>query len=150
MENNSVNIKIVAEEGAIIPEYKSVGAAGCDVCAFLSEPFVLEPGEYAAIPTGLSMEIPVGFEVQVRPRSGLAAKNGITVLNSPGTIDSDYRGEVKIILINHGNSPFAINNGDRIAQLVVASVSSAIFVEVDSLSETDRGQGGFGSTGVSA
>lgn len=150
MENNSVNIKIVAEEGAIIPEYKSVGAAGCDVCAFLSEPLVLEPGEYAAIPTGLSMEIPVGFEVQVRPRSGLAAKNGITVLNSPGTIDSDYRGEVKIILINHGNSPFAINNGDRIAQLVVASVSSAIFVEVDSLSETDRGQGGFGSTGVSA
>lgn len=150
LENNSVNIKIVAEEGAIIPEYKSVGAAGCDVCAFLSEPFVLEPGEYAAIPTGLSMEIPVGFEVQVRPRSGLAAKNGITVLNSPGTIDSDYRGEVKIILINHGNSPFAINNGDRIAQLVVASVSSAIFVEVDSLSETDRGQGGFGSTGVSA
>lgn len=150
LENNSVNIKIVAEEGAIIPEYKSVGAAGCDVCAFLSEPFVLEPGEYAAIPTGLSMEIPVGFEVQVRPRSGLAAKNGITVLNSPGTIDSDYRGEVKIILINHGNSPFAINNGDRIAQLVIASVSSAIFVEVDSLSETDRGQGGFGSTGVSA
>lgn len=140
----------MAEEGAVIPQYKTIGAAGCDVCAFLSEPFILEPGDYAPIPTGLSMEIPLGYEVQVRPRSGLAAKNGITVLNSPGTIDSDYRGEVKIILINHGNSAFVINNGDRIAQLVVAPVSAAVFVKVDSLSDTERGQGGFGSTGVTA
>ena len=144
-----VEVKIVAEDGAIVPSYQTKGAAGCDVCAYLTEPFVLEPGEFSAIPTGLYLEIPEGFEIQVRPRSGLSFKNGITILNAPGTIDSDYRGEVKIILINHGNSPFIINDGDRIAQLVLTPVFRADFVVVDKLSETARGEGSFGSTGIS-
>ena len=120
---NKVNIKFVAQEGAIIPEYKTSGAAGADVCAFLSEPVVIKSGEFAMIPTGLYFAIPEGYEIQVRPRSGLAAKNGVTVLNTPGTIDSDYRGEVKVILINHGKDAFTVNNGDRIAQLIVAPVT---------------------------
>ena len=135
-------------QGAILPSYQTAGAAGADVCACLSQPIVLEPGARAMVPTGLSFEIPCGYEIQVRPRSGLAAKNGVTVLNSPGTIDSDYRGEVKVILINLGSEPFAIAHGDRIAQLIVAPVEQAQFHVVESLSSTQRGQGGFGSTGV--
>lgn len=147
---NKVNIKFVAQEGAIIPEYKTSGAAGADVCAFLSEPVEIKSGEFAMIPTGLSFAIPEGYEIQVRPRSGLAAKNGVTVLNTPGTIDSDYRGEVKVILINHGKDAFTVNNGDRIAQLIVAPVTQGIFEKTDELDSTERGEGGFGSTGVNA
>ena len=141
-------IRIKAEKGAVIPHYATEGAAGADISAYLSAPVTLRPGEYKAIPTGLFMEIPEGYEVQVRPRSGLALKHGITVLNAPGTIDSDYRGEVKVILINHSSEAFTIQNGDRIAQIVVARVHRFPFVEVDDLSATERGEGGFGSTGV--
>ena len=147
---NKVNIKFVAQEGAIIPEYKTSGAAGADVCAFLSESVVIKSGEFVMIPTGLSFAIPEGYEIQVRPRSGLAAKNGVTVLNTPGTIDSDYRGEVKVILINHGKDAFTVNNGDRIAQLIVAPVTQGVFEKTDELDSTERGEGGFGSTGVNA
>ena len=141
-------IRIKAEKGAVIPHYATEGAAGADISAYLSAPVTLRPGEYKAIPTGLFMEIPEGYEVQVRPRSGLALKHGITVLNAPGTIDSDYRGEVKVILINHSSEAFTIQNGDRIAQIVVARVHRLPFVEVDDLSATESGEGGFGSTGV--
>lgn len=144
-----INIKYNSKEGAIVPEYKTAGAAGADLCAYL--PFqnvTLSPGKSALIPTGLFFEIPDGYEVQVRPRSGLAAKNGVTVLNTPGTIDSDYRGEVKVILINLGEEEFTISNGDRIAQMVVAPVTTADFTFAENLSETDRGSGGMGSTGV--
>ena len=141
-------IRIKAEKGAVIPHYATEGAAGADISAYLSAPVTLRPGESKAIPTGLFMEIPEGYEVQVRPRSGLALKHGITVLNAPGTIDSDYRGEVKVILINHSSEAFTIHNGDRIAQIVVARVHRLPFVEVDDLSATERGEGGFGSTGV--
>ena len=141
-------IRIKAEKGAVIPHYATEGAAGADISAYLSAPVTLRPGEYKAIPTGLFMEIPEGYEVQVRPRSGLALRNGVTVLNAPGTIDCDYRGEVKVILINHSDAPFTIEDGDRIAQLVVSSVTRARFIDADSLSQTERGEGGFGSTGV--
>ena len=144
-----INIKYNSKEGAIVPEYKTAGAAGADLCAYLpSQNVTLSPGKSALITTGLFFEIPDGYEVQVRPRSGLAAKNGITVLNTPGTIDSDYRGEVKVILINLGEEEFTINNGDRIAQMVVAPVTTADFTFAENLSETDRGSGGMGSTGV--
>ncbi len=143
-----VNIKCVASKGAVIPEYKTSGAAGADLCALLDAPLTIPAGSYAMVPTGLFFEIPEGYEVQVRPRSGLAAKNGVTVLNTPGTIDSDYRGEIKIILINLGTSDFTVNSGDRIAQMVVAPVTQATFSLTDSLSETERGTGGFGSTGL--
>lgn len=145
---NNLSIKCNAKNGASIPEYKTFGAAGADVCAFLDSPITLDAHASAVIPTGLFFEIPEGFEIQVRPRSGLAAKNGVTVLNAPGTIDSDYRGELCVILINHSNTPFTINNGDRIAQIVVASVVQANFIASENLSETSRGTGGFGSTGV--
>ena len=144
---NKVNIKCVASQGAVIPQYKTDGAAGADICALLSESVVIKKGERAMIPTGLFFEIPEGYEVQVRPRSGLAAKNGVTVLNTPGTIDSDYRGEVKVILINLGSEDFTVSNGDRIAQIVVAPVTIACFEGVNALDETERGTGGFGSTG---
>ena len=144
-----INIKYNSKEGAIVPEYKTAGAAGADLCAYLpSQNVTLSPGKSALIPTGLFFEIPDGYEVQVRPRSGLAAKNGVTVLNTPGTIDSDYRGEVKVILINLGEEEFTISNGDRIAQMVVAPVTTADFTFAENLSETDRGSGGMGSTGV--
>jgi len=143
-----IPIPCTVAEGAVLPEYKTVGAAGCDVCAFLAEPVTMRPGERAMIPTGLAFAIPRGYEVQVRPRSGLAAKNGVTVLNTPGTIDSDYRGEIKVILINLGKDDFTVNNGDRIAQLVVAPVTVGVFQPIASLDETERGAGGFGSTGV--
>ncbi|MGI5071194.1 dUTP diphosphatase [Treponema pectinovorum] len=142
-------IKIVAEDGVKLPSYQTSGSAGCDICAYLPEgkSIVLKPMERFLVPTGIKMSIPEGFEVQVRPRSGLAAKNGVTCLNTPGTIDSDYRGEVKIILINLGSEDFEINSGDRIAQLVVAPVTQANFLRVDELDKTARGEGGFGHTG---
>lgn len=133
-------------EGLPLPAYATPGAAGMDVVA--AEDLDLAPGARHAVATGLSMAIPAGYEVQVRPRSGLAIKHGITVPNTPGTIDSDYRGELKIILINHGADPFPIRRGDRMAQLVVAPVQIASFAEVDELDDTARGSGGFGSTGV--
>ena len=126
----------------------SEGAAGMDVCAALEAEVVIQPGERAMIPCGFAMAVPQGYEVQVRPRSGLAWKKGITVLNTPGTIDADYRGEVKVVLINHGTEPFEIQKGERIAQLVVAEVPRVSVQVVDSLEDTDRGAGGFGSTGV--
>ncbi len=147
-KNEKCVIKFTCASGAKVPSYQSKGAAGADVCAFLSEDVVIESGEYKMIPTGLFLEIPEGFEVQVRPRSGLSAKNGVTVLNTPGTIDSDYRGEVKVILINHSKQPFTVKNGDRIAQLVIASVVQASFESAARLSSTERGEGGFGSTGI--
>lgn len=145
---NTVSIPCTVADGAQIPVYKTAGAAGCDVCAFLQAPVTLKPLERALIPTGLSFAIPAGYEMQVRPRSGLAAKNGVTVLNTPGTIDSDYRGEVKVILINLSNEAFTVQNGDRIAQLIVAPVTTGAFTAVAELSSTERGAGGFGSTGV--
>lgn len=147
---NTCEIKCVAKDGVAVPSYETSGAAGADVRAFLNEPVVIPVGKRAIIPTGLFFAIPEGFEIQVRPRSGLAAKNGVTVLNTPGTIDSDYRGEVKVILINLGDADFTVNNGDRIAQLIVAPVNQGIFVKTDKLDETERGAGGFGSTGVKA
>ena len=141
-------IKCVASFGAALPEYKSQGAAGADIRAFLKESVTIQRGKAALIPTGLFFEIPEGFEAQVRPRSGLAAKHGITVLNSPGTIDNDYRGEIKVLLVNFGDADFTVKNGDRIAQIVISSVAKADFVLCESLSETKRGESGFGSTGV--
>lgn len=149
MDMNIVNVKVIASKGAVIPEYKTAGAAGADLCALLDSPLTIPAGKFAMVPTGLFFEIPEGYEVQVRPRSGLAAKNGVTVLNTPGTIDSDYRGEIKVILINLGTSDFTINSGDRIAQMIVAPVTQAQFEITKNLSETERGAGGFGSTGVS-
>ncbi|MEO1659552.1 MAG: dUTP diphosphatase [Pseudomonadota bacterium] len=136
-------------EGLALPAYETLGAAGMDVRAAVPEtdPIVLAPGTRAMVPTGLSVAIPQGFEIQMRPRSGLAAKHGITCLNSPGTIDSDYRGELKVILINHGADAFTIARGERIGQMVLAPVTRLVWAEVDSLDETDRGSGGFGSTG---
>lgn len=131
-----------------LPAYATNGAAGADIRAALEEPLTLAPGARALVPTGLSFEIPAGYEVQVRPRSGLAAKHGVTVLNTPGTIDSDYRGEVKIILVNLGADPFRVARGDRIAQMVVAPVVQAEFGERKSLAVSERGDGGFGSTGT--
>ena len=145
--SSKVEIECIVQDGAKLPVYQTSGSAGADVCAFLKEDFVLEPMQRAAIPTGLSFAIPAGYEMQVRPRSGLALKNGITCLNTPGTIDSDYRGEVKVILINLGSEPFTIKNGERIAQLVVKPVVCADFAQVSVLDKTARGAGGFGSTG---
>ena len=128
-----------ALEGAAIPEYKTAGAAGADVCALVESPVELNPGDRALIGTGLFFAIPDGYEIQVRPRSGLAAKNGVTVLNTPGTIDSDYRGELKVILINLGKEKFTVNPGDRIAQIIVAPVTRGRFVVVEELDQTERG-----------
>ena len=141
-------IKLKLDKGVECPVYSTEGAAGADIKAAPGLSAVIRPGEYLAIPTGIYPEIPEGYEVQVRPRSGLALRNGVTVLNAPGTIDCDYRGEVKVILINHSDAPFTIEDGDRIAQLVVSSVTRARFIDADSLSQTERGEGGFGSTGV--
>ena len=145
---NKIEVKFVAAKGAVIPSYKTEGAAGADVCALVTEPVTIASGSFAMIPTGLFFEIPQGYEIQVRPRSGLAAKNGVTVLNTPGTIDSDYRGELKIILINLGKEDFVVNNGERIAQIIVSPVTVADFTITDALSATTRGEKGFGSTGV--
>lgn len=135
-------------EGLPAPAYQTALAAGVDLAAANETPIELAPGARTFVPTGLILEIPAGFEGQVRPRSGLAAKFGITLLNSPGTIDADYRGEVKVILVNLGSEPFVIQRGERIAQLVIAPVIQAAFVEAAEVSETVRGAGGFGSTGV--
>lgn len=132
---------------ATLPQQATAGAAGFDFCADLDAPVTLAPGAFALIPTGLAMALPPQHEGQVRPRSGLAAKHGVTVLNAPGTIDEDYRGEVKVILINHGKAPFVVEHGMRIAQLVVARVASVDVQVVNALNETVRGAGGFGSTG---
>ena len=136
-------------EGLPLPAYQSAHAAGLDLLAAVptDAPLILSPGQYALVPTGLAIALPEGFEAQVRPRSGLAAKHGVTVLNAPGTVDADYRGEVSVILINHGSAPFTIARGERIAQMVIAQVANAELVPVVSLAPTDRGGGGFGSTG---
>ncbi len=131
-----------------LPSYSTIGSAGMDICAAVAEPLVINPNSTVMVPTNLAIELEVGYECQVRSRSGLAAKYGIFALNAPGTIDSDYRGEVKVILSNFGTEPFTINRGDRIAQLVFAKYEVASLVEVNKLSETERGTGGFGSTGV--
>jgi dUTP pyrophosphatase len=136
-------------EGLPLPAYQSAHAAGLDLLAAVPEdtPMLLAPGKYALVPTGLTIALPPGHEAQVRPRSGLAAKHGITVLNSPGTVDADYRGEIGVLLINHGDAPFSIRRGERIAQMVIATVAMAEFVVVEALAATERGAGGFGSTG---
>lgn len=148
MDKIQVKVKTLEHFKGDLPQYQSAGASGFDVRAQLSEPIVIQPGTRVMIPTGLSFEIPFGYEIQARPRSGLAAKNGLTVLNTPGTIDADYRGEVKIILINLGQEPLQLNDQDRCAQLVIAPVLQAEFVLSQELSDTIRGAGGFGSTGV--
>lgn len=145
----SVQIQRLAHGADLpLPAYQSADAAGFDLSAAVETDIVLAPGAVALVPTGLAMAIPRGFEGQVRPRSGLAAKNGVTVLNTPGTIDADYRGEVKVILINHGSAAFTVTRGMRIAQMIIAPVLQAALVEVGSLDETERGSGGFGSTGT--
>ena len=136
-------------EGLALPSYQSAHAAGLDLLAAVPEdsPLTLAPGRHALVPTGISIAVPSGYEAQVRPRSGLAAKHGVTVLNAPGTVDADYRGEIGVLLINHGDAPFAVRRGERIAQMVIASVTRAELVPAASLSSTERGSGGFGSTG---
>ena len=135
-------------ERASTPRYASAGAAGLDLAACIDEPLAIAPGAFALVPTGLAMAIPTGHEGQVRPRSGLAARHGVTVLNSPGTIDADYRGEVKVLLVNHGPTEFIVQDGERIAQLVIAPFTQVEIDEVESLDATERGAGGFGSTGM--
>lgn len=133
---------------AVVPQYMTAQAAGLDLCAALDSALTLAPGCRIMVPTGLAMAIPGGYEGQVRPRSGLALKKGVTLVNSPGTIDADYRGEIGVIMINHGDTPFEINHGDRIAQLLIAPVTHATLQVVDLLDKTGRGEGGFGHTGV--
>ena len=143
-----MNVQIINKSKHAIPNYETHGAAGMDLRANISDAIVLKPLERAIVKTGLFIALPVGFEAQVRPRSGLAAKKGITVLNSPGTVDADYRGEIGVILVNLSNENFTINDGERIAQLVIAKHERVNWQEVEVLSETERGSGGFGSTGV--
>ena len=143
-----MQIKVINNSQHLLPSYETIASAGLDIRANLTDSITLQPLERALVKTGIFLEIPVGYEAQVRPRSGLAFKNGVTVLNSPGTIDADYRGEVGVILINLSNENFLINNGERIAQLVFAKVEQAQWKEVEILSDTARGEGGFGSTGV--
>jgi dUTP pyrophosphatase len=142
-----MKVAIINKSNNALPSYETSASAGLDIRAFIEEKLTLSPSERKLIKTGLFLEIPEGYEAQVRPRSGLALKNGITVLNSPGTIDADYRGEIGVILINHSSENFEINSGDRIAQLIFAKVEQAVWFETESLNETERGQGGFGSTG---
>ncbi len=149
---NEVNVAVLPLphfEGLQLPAYETAGSAGMDVRAAVpeDEPMVLAPGERTMVPTGLSVAIPQGYEIQVRPRSGLAAKHGLTCLNTPGTIDSDYRGEIKVILVNLGQDAFTIQRGERVAQLVLAPVTRLAWQAVETLDETERGAGGFGSTG---
>jgi dUTP pyrophosphatase len=143
-----MQIKIINTSSHDLPAYETLASAGMDLRAQLDEPVTLQPLGRAIIKTGLFIELPVGYEAQVRPRSGLAAKKGITVLNSPGTVDADYRGEIGVILVNLSQEPFVVENGERIAQLVIAKHERAEWIEVTELSETSRGAGGFGSTGV--
>lgn len=142
-----MKVKVINNSHHPLPRYETPLSAGMDVRANLDEPITLAPLERTLVPTGLFVELPEGYEMQVRPRSGLAAKFGLTVLNAPGTIDADYRGEVKVILVNLSNEPFIINDGERIAQLVVAQHAQVEWVDSDTLSESERGAGGFGSTG---
>ncbi len=142
-----MKIKVINQSNNPLPAFKTVGSAGVDLQAFIETTIVLQPLERQIIPTGLYMEIPQGYEAQIRPRSGLAIKHGITCLNTPGTIDSDYRGEIGVILVNLSKENFAIHPGDRVAQMVIAQHESPEFVEVETLEETERGTGGFGSTG---
>ncbi|KAB5488802.1 MULTISPECIES: dUTP diphosphatase [Flagellimonas] len=143
-----MEIKIINKSGHALPHYETLASAGMDLRANLEAPIVLKPLGRAIVPTGIFMELPVGYEAQVRPRSGLAAKKGVTVLNAPGTIDADYRGEVGVILVNLSNEDFTVENGERVAQMVIAKHERSEWVEVKTLSDTDRGAGGFGSTGV--
>ncbi len=142
------HVSITLQAGAKKPAYATQFSSGADLCACLEQDIIIASGSYAKVPTGLSIALPLGHEAQVRPRSGLAAKFGITVLNSPGTIDADYRGEIQVLLINHGKQDFTVHHGDRIAQLVIARYAQVSFVSTESLDTTERGQGGFGSTGV--
>ena len=143
-----VNVLIKKLNSSVqLPSYKTNGASGMDLMAYIEKPINLEPGKSCLVPTGLSVAFPQEYEIQIRPRSGLAAKNNISVLNTPGTIDSDYRGELKIILFNHGNENFIINNNDRVAQMVLTPVIKMELEEVNELPESTRGEGGFGSTG---
>lgn len=143
-----MQIKIINKSRHDLPHYETIASAGMDLRASLTESRILKPLERTIVGTGLFIELPVGIEAQVRPRSGLAAKKGVTVLNAPGTIDADYRGEIGVILVNLSHEDFIINNGERIAQLVIAKHERAHWVHVEELSETDRGEGGFGSTGI--
>lgn len=152
-QNNEINIplkKLEHAEGLDIPFYATPQSAGMDLTAAVDEALALAPGMRVLVPTGLAMALPDGYEAQIRPRSGLAYKNGVTVLNSPGTIDADYRGEIKVLLINHGQEPFIIERGMRIAQMIIAPYSSAAWAITDNLDDSARGDGGFGSTGVKA
>jgi dUTP pyrophosphatase len=142
-----LRVHVVKRQGAILPGYATSASSGMDLRAHVDQPITLGPLERALVPTGISLDIPEGFEGEVRPRSGLAISAGVTVLNAPGTIDADYRGEVKVILINLGNAPYEIRKGDRIAQIVFAKTVRVRWEEVDRLPETERGEGGFGSTG---
>lgn len=144
----SLKVKIVNKSKNPLPHYSTVHSAGMDLRAYNLEPIVLKPLERVLIPTGLFIELPVGFEAQIRPRSGLAFKHGITVLNTPGTIDADYRGEIKVILVNLSNEEFTIKQGERICQMIIAKHEQANLLEVDTLNETVRGSGGFGHTGT--
>ncbi|MBE7647313.1 dUTP diphosphatase [Tenacibaculum finnmarkense] len=143
-----MNVQLINKSKHQTPAYESQGAAGMDLRANLNEPVVLKPLERAIIKTGLFIALPIGFEAQVRPRSGLAAKKGVTVLNAPGTIDADYRGEIGVILVNLSNQDFTVNDGERIAQLIIAKHERVVWQEVTVLNETERGENGFGSTGV--
>jgi len=143
-----MNIKIINTSQHDLPNYETIASAGMDLRANLIEPIALKPLERAIIKTGLFIELPIGYEAQVRPRSGLAAKKGITVLNAPGTVDADYRGEIGVILVNLSNENFVVENGERIAQLIIAKHERAEWISVAILSETSRGEGGFGSTGI--
>ncbi len=147
MLTNSVSIKIVNQSVNDLPAYATQGSSGMDIRASIAEPMVLQPAERVLVPTGLFVEIPLGYEIQIRPRSGLAIKQGITCLNTPGTIDADYRGEIKVILINLSSEPQTIHPADRIAQMVVQKVEVVQWVPVAELNESERGAGGFGSTG---
>ncbi|PKG52089.1 dUTP diphosphatase [Olleya sp. 1-3] len=143
-----MQIKIINKSSHALPHYETIASAGLDLRANITEAIQLQPLERTIVKTGLFIELPIGFEAQVRPRSGLAAKNGVTVLNAPGTVDADYRGEIGVILVNLSNTMFTIQNGERIAQLVIAKHERAEWLEVETLSETSRGEGGFGSTGT--
>jgi len=143
-----MKIQIINKSQHDLPNYETIASAGMDLRASIIEPITLKPLERTIVKTGLFIELPIGYEAQVRPRSGLAAKKGVTVLNSPGTVDADYRGEIGVILVNLSNDDFVIENGERIAQLIIAKHERAEWIEVETLSETSRGEGGFGSTGV--
>jgi dUTP pyrophosphatase len=143
-----MQIKIINKSAHALPNYETLASAGMDLRANITTPITLKPLDRAIVPTGLFIELPIGYEAQVRPRSGLAAKKGITVLNSPGTVDADYRGEIGVILVNLSQEDFVVENGERIAQLVIAKHERAAWIVVEALTETSRGEGGFGSTGV--